>query len=65
MRDEMQNKQIPPSLVIKEWAKTIKNKSDIKCNFFESASDVPDPRDLSTEDKNLMIFDDLLLEKTK
>ena len=24
------------------------------------ASDVPDPRDLNTEDKNLMIFDDLL-----
>ena len=26
-------------------------------------SDVPDPRDLNSEDKNLMIFDDLLLEK--
>ena len=63
MRDEIQNRQMPPSLVVKEWAKMIKNKSDIKCNFFESASDVPDPRDLNTEDKNLMIFDDLLLEK--
>ena len=35
----------------------------MKCNFFETASDVPDPRDLNTEDKNLMIFDDLLLER--
>ena len=64
MRDEIQNSQIPPSLVVQEWAKSIKKKKfNIKCNFFETASDVPDPRDLNSEDKNLMIFDDLLLEK--
>ena len=34
MRDEIQNSQIPPSLVVKEWSKTIKKKSDIRCNFF-------------------------------
>ena len=59
VRDEIQNSQIPPS---QEWAKSIKNKSNLKCNFFETASDVPDPRDQNSEDKNLMIFDDLLLE---
>ena len=63
MRDEIQNSQAPPSVVVQEWAKTIKNKSNVKCHFFEAASDVPDPRDLNYEDKNLMIFDDLLLEK--
>ena len=63
MRDEIQNSQIPPSIVVQEWAKSIKKKSDVKCNFFETASDVPDPRDLNSEDKNLMIFDDLLLER--
>ena len=63
MRDEIKNSLVPPSIVIQEWAKTIKNKSIVKCNFFEMASDVPDPRDVNTEDKNLMIFDDLLLEK--
>ena len=63
MRDEIRNSQIPPSLVVHEWARSIKNKSNVKCNFFEMASDVPDPRDLNSEDKNLMIFDDLLLEK--
>ena len=52
-------------MLVKEWAKTIKKKSDIRCNFFESASDVPDPRELSSEDKNLMIFDDLILEKNQ
>ena len=63
MRDEIQNSQIPPSIIVQEWAKSIKNKSNIKCNFFETASDVPDPRDLNSEDKNFMIFDDLLLER--
>ena len=63
MREEIQNKQAPPSIVLQELAKSVKKKSDIKCNFFETASDVPDPRDLNPEDKNLMIFDDLLLEK--
>ena len=63
MRDEIQNSQIPPSIVVQEWAKSIKNKSNAKCNFFETASDVPDPRNLNSEDKNLMIFDDLLLER--
>ena len=63
MRDEIRDRQIPPAILLQEWAKTIKNESNVKCNFFETASDVPDPRDLNTEDKNLMIFDDLLLER--
>ena len=41
----------------------IKDKSDVECNFYQSAEDVPDPRELSSEKKNLMVFDDLLLEK--
>ena len=63
MRDEKRDSQISPSIILQEWAKTIKNKTNVKCSFFETASDVPDPRDLNTEDKNLMIFDDLLLER--
>ena len=38
------------------------NTADIECQFFETSADVPDPRELSSE-KNLMIFDDLQLEK--
>ena len=34
MRDDIQNSQISPSIVVQEWAKSIKNKSNIKCNFF-------------------------------
>ena len=44
-------------------AKEIRDKSDVVCNFYQSAEDVPDPRELSSEKKNLMAFDHLLLEK--
>ena len=43
MRDEIRDSQIPPAVLLQEWAKTIKNESKVKCNFFEMASDVPDP----------------------
>ena len=67
MRDEIRDSQVPPSVVVQEWARSIgnKNNSNIRCkfNFFETASDVADWRELDSKDKNLMIFDDLLLEK--
>ena len=43
--------------------KEIRDKSEVVCKFFQLAEDVPDPRELSSEKKNLMVFDDLLLEK--
>ena len=45
--------------------KEIRGKSDVICNFYQSAEDVPDHREQSLEKKNLMVFDDLLLEKQK
>ena len=65
MRDEIQNSQMPRSVVRQEWARSIKNKSNIKCNFFETASDAPDPRDLNSEDKNLYDFRRFTFRKTK
>ena len=62
MRDEIQNSNLPPALVVKELAKTVDKDLNLTCNFFESSTDVPDPRDLDGGNKNLMIFDDLLLE---
>jgi len=38
-------------------------KEPIECNFYESADDVPDPKELSPEQTKLMLFDDLLLQK--
>ena len=49
--------------IVDEMAKEITDKSDVECNFYQSAEDVPDPWELSSEQKNLMVFDDLLLEK--
>ena len=54
---------ISPISVVEEMAKDIRGKSDVECEFYQSAEDVPDPRALSSAKKNLMIFDDLLLEK--
>ena len=44
-------------------AKEIRDKSDVVCNFNQSAEDVPEPKERSSEKKNLMVFDDLLLKK--
>ena len=41
----------------------MRHTSNIDCYFFEYSEDVPDPKQLNPEDKNLMVFDDLLLEK--
>ena len=54
---------VSPSALVEEWAKEIQNKSDIECSFYESSEDVPDPSEMNSSNKNLMIFDDLLLEK--
>lgn len=48
---------------IERMAEKVKKKSSIDCYFFENSNDVPDPRELNPEHKNLMVFDDLLLEK--
>ena len=54
---------ISPISIVEEIAKEIRDKSDVVCNFYQSAEDVPDPRELSSEQKNLMVFYYLLIEK--
>ena len=62
-QSEITDLGISPISVVEEMAKDIRDKSDVERKFYESAEDVPDPRELSSQKKNLMIFDDLLLEK--
>ena len=62
-RNEIINKDISPYQVIEEIGKTFKNNNPIKCQYFESGEDILDPKDLNSINKNLMIFDDVLLEK--
>ena len=54
---------ISPISIIEERAKKITDKSNVDCNFYQLAEDVPDPSELRSEKKILMEFDDLLLEK--
>ena len=44
-------------------AKKIIDKSDVVCNFYQSAEDFPDLREISSVKKNLMVFGDILDEK--
>ena len=62
-QNEITDLSISPVSVVEEMAKDIRDKSDVECKCYESAEDVPDPRELSSEKKNLMVFYDLLLEK--
>ena len=61
--NEITDFRISPISIVEEMSKDIKDKSDVVCKFYQSAEVVPDPRELSSEKKNLMVFDDLLLEK--
>ena len=54
---------LSPISLLEEMAKNHTKKSNIESKFYESTGDIPEPRDLSPEKKNLMIFDDLLLER--
>jgi hypothetical protein len=62
-RDEIMQLNVSPTSVVKEMSRNIDKKSDIDCKFFETSDDVPDPKELNRDKKNLMIFDDLQLEK--
>ena len=61
-QNEITDLGVSPISVVEEMAKNIMGKSDVECKFYESADDVSDPRELSSGKKNLMVFDDLLLE---
>ena len=54
---------ISPTSIVEVMAKEITDKSDVECNFYQLAEDVTDPRELSSEKRNLMVFNDLLLDK--
>ena len=62
-QNEITDLGISPISPVEEMAREIRDKSDVVSNFYQSAKDVPDPRELSSEKNNLMVFDDLLLER--
>ena len=62
-QNEIADLNVSPLSIVEEMTKNAPDKSDIKCSFFENAYDVLDPRELSPDKKNLMVFDDILLER--
>jgi len=62
-RGEIIQKDISPYQILKYIGETNPTNNPIKCEFFENDSNIIDPRELKATDKNLMIFDDVLLEK--
>ena len=46
-QNEIRDLAISPISIVEEIAKEIRDKSDVECNFYQSANDVPDPRELS------------------
>ena len=64
IQSEIARLNVSPDVVVEEMAKnSAHNPADIECQFFETSADVPDPRELSSYKKNLMIFNDLQQEK--
>src|SRR6218665_2296184 len=62
-QDDIRKLRLSSIRAIEELATESENKNpDIKCEFFKSEDDVPDPREPSSKKRNLMIFDDLQLE---
>jgi hypothetical protein len=62
-RDEIIHRNVDPLTVLEAVGRDNTLKSDIQCTFYESSEDVPDTKDLDKTKKNLMIFNDLQLEK--
>ena len=57
-------KDINPFELIKEISETYPNKKNvIGCEYFENGEDIRDPAELNPNDKNLIIFDDVINEK--
>src|SRR5579872_7164395 len=40
-------------------------KGDISCEYYEDPNDIPDPKYFNKEDKNLIIFDDIMTDKNQ
>ena len=63
LNEEIVKSDFNAEQVIEEMNKQAKVKSDISVEHFEESDNVPDPRDLNKNNKNLLIFDDLILSK--
>jgi len=64
-QNEIMQLNLSPVILLEEMAKNQTQKSDIDCKFFENASDVPDPRELSPDKKESYGIRRLTFRKTE
>ena len=50
-QNEITDLRISPISIVEEMAKDIRDKSDVDSKFYQSTEDFPDPRELSSENK--------------
>ena len=63
-KEEIMNNNVCPYKLLEEVAKEgPQDIHKIQSKFFETGDEVPDPSQISSDRKNLIIFDDLMLEK--
>lgn len=62
-QSDIQKSELSIDEFIESLASRVGENPNIDAHFYENANEVPDPKELKPEDRNLMIFDDLLLEK--
>lgn len=62
IQDGIKKAQYSPLKIIENIVPDLEQEP-IKVNYFENGGDVPDPQDVDASQKNLFIFDDLLLSK--
>ena len=48
-KNEITNFGVSPKSIVEEMAKEFRDKSDVVCNFYQLAEDVPDPWELTPE----------------
>ena len=56
-QDEIIYLVVSPILIVEEMTKNNTEKSDDECNSYQSAEDAPDPTELRSDERNLMVFD--------
>jgi len=61
--DTVINSGVDKNSLLKIWATNNKSNTHIDADFFKSGDDVCILTDLDVNDKNLTVFDDLLLKK--
>ena len=67
LNDQITNSKDDVETIIKAAAQLIpqKDKGHISGEFYENSSDIPDPQEINKNDKNVIVFDDIMCDKNQ